>query len=314
MCFCIFVTGQSRIFEGDIKVFSSQLESEYGKDYASRMMDGGYVVDDMRRRALGADPNKRYHWPSGIVPYTFKDEDFTMAQKNEIIKNVNIMNSKVNPFVTFRPFNESTDKNYVVFKSDDTGCWSFLGMIGGPQTVNLGGNFCRKLSTVEHELMHAIGFWHEQSRQDRDDFVKVNYDNIADGMEGQFAKRSNLKDYGFKYDYRSVMHYGTKSFSKNGKPTIESINPPGSKLGNTVSMSSTDIAQVRAMYGEKDTTAAPTTPSPTPRPTKPQPTSRPTRPSWFVYCRKQKTRQRCRRHKSQCWWSKKRKKCLRRKI
>ena len=32
-----------------------------------------------------------------------------------------------------------------------------------------------------HELMHAVGFWHEQSRPDRNLFVEVLWENIQDG-------------------------------------------------------------------------------------------------------------------------------------
>jgi len=48
------------------------------------------------------------------------------------------------------------------------------------QEVSL-DNDCVYSDTVKHELMHATGFWHEQSRIDRDDYVKIYYDNIQDG-------------------------------------------------------------------------------------------------------------------------------------
>ena len=312
-------------FEGDIKVFRHQLVKSYGESYANEMQEQGFVVDDMRRRRqLGADSG--YLWPNGVVPYKFKDDDFTQQHIKTIVMNINKMNDKVNPFVIFRPYDDSIDNNYIIFKAADTGCWSYLGMIGGPQTVNLGGKFCRELSTVEHELMHAIGFWHEQSRYDRDEYVKVFYENIEKGFEGQFSKRFKLEDYGFKYDYRSIMHYGSKSFSKNGKDVLKSINPPGEELGNWDSMSDNDIGQTRALYGERTVkpTMMPTdkpskTPRPTtmpsPRPTRSPVTPRPTRPPSFVFCRRQSTRRRCRRtrrHRNQCYWSKRREGCYRR--
>ena len=42
--------------------------------------------------------------------------------------------------------------------------------------------FFDTVGTVLHEMLHAMGFVHEHQRSDRDDFVKVNYQNIHPGM------------------------------------------------------------------------------------------------------------------------------------
>ncbi len=60
-------------------------------------------------------------------------------------------------------------------------CSSYIGKIGGPQNVSLAVSGCVYTYIVIHELMHAAGFWHEQSRSDRDDYVDINWDNIQTG-------------------------------------------------------------------------------------------------------------------------------------
>ena len=69
------------------------------------------------------------------------------------------------------------------------GCASQVGRVGGGQSVTIGDG-CLTMGIIEHELMHVIGFWHEQSRADRDEYVRINWDNVEKGMEANFIKFS----------------------------------------------------------------------------------------------------------------------------
>ena len=73
-----------------------------------------------------------------------------------------------------------------------------------------------------HELMHAAGFWHEQSRADRDDYITINWSNIREGMEYNFLKYDlrKIDHLGAEYDTCSVMHYGAYAFAKVRNPTM----------------------------------------------------------------------------------------------
>lgn len=63
-------------------------------------------------------------------------------------------------------------------------CYSSVGnQHVGKQRLSIGKN-CDRLGTVEHEFLHALGFWHEQSRADRDDYVNIMWDRIEPGNTG----------------------------------------------------------------------------------------------------------------------------------
>ena len=104
---------------------------------------------------------------------------------------------------------------------NQNGCASFVGRLGGKQDISLSSIGCLTRSTIKHEIIHSLGYYHEQSRPDRDNFVKINFANVNPGHKYNFDWTQNTETFGVAYDGRSIMHYGYKDFSKNGLPTIE---------------------------------------------------------------------------------------------
>ncbi|EYC33324.1 hypothetical protein Y032_0002g723 [Ancylostoma ceylanicum] len=114
----------------------------------------------------------------------------------------------------------STERDSIrVFMAD--GCWSFVGRLGGIQNLSLGDG-CESVGTAAHEIGHALGFFHTQSRHDRDEYILLNTRSIEPDWLDQFAKQSVLMNdnYGITYDYGSIMHYGALSATVNGEPTM----------------------------------------------------------------------------------------------
>jgi hypothetical protein len=171
-------------------------------------------------------------WPSGIVPYRF---DVTMSDqgRRKIVQDSMAYISSKATCITFENIAETgrDTPDYVLIR-EGTECDSQLGRVGKVQHLNLNkGCFRDGMLTPTHELMHTLGFLHEQSRPDRDNFIKVNTANIEKGKQGNFKRREygNAKFFdptfdngtvvtnNSPYDVMSVLHYGPKDFSKNGQ-------------------------------------------------------------------------------------------------
>lgn len=185
-------------------------------------------------------------WPNSVVPYVISSA--SQGDTSAILAGMNLISSRSG--VTFVP--RTNQSSYIeVIKSD--GCWSYVGRSGGRQELSI-GNGCAYPGIVAHEFMHALGFYHEQSRNDRDNYVRILFENIMANRESNFAKQGPVTTSLGAYDHRSIMHYTYMSFSKNGQPTIESLNPniPSSQLGQRNALTNLDAAAVVAVYGEGD--------------------------------------------------------------
>ena len=71
-------------------------------------------------------------------------------------------------------FEPRTSGSRVRYQTSEEGCWSYLGFVNhDPQPINIGVG-CESFGIVVHEILHALGFWHAQSRPDRDEWITLN--------------------------------------------------------------------------------------------------------------------------------------------
>ena len=143
-------------------------------------------------------------WPSGVVPYVF-DSNVSSANRTRATDAMAEWEAVAN--VNFRPRNGEGD--YVHIQDSDANN-SEVGRAGGKQIINI-TSWTSKFVIV-HELGHTLGFYHEQSRSDRGNYITVNWDNIEEGKEHNFEIKDDSSHYG-PYDFDSVMHYGACGFS-----------------------------------------------------------------------------------------------------
>lgn len=194
-------------------------------------------------------------WYKCVIPYTFNDS-FTDFEKESIKKYMNKITdaSKINPNdagIIFIP--KTNEIEFITFNktSDDLKCGdSNIGKRLGTSVINLTSN-CITEQNVIHELLHSLGFNHEQQRKDRDSYVKINYDNILDDRKIQFDITTNVVSNEIilktDYDYNSIMQYPSKAFSKNNKETIEPIKNADITFSNK-ELSSVDKKRLQMYY------------------------------------------------------------------
>lgn len=206
-------------------------------------------------------------WPQKIVNYVINNE-YSSAQQARIESQINILRNKTClQFRRFVPGARNLPGNHInVFKG--AGCFSYVGHVGIRQNLSLADR-CLVGRVIIHEFVHALGFFHEQSRPDRDQFIRVFLDRVQPNRRNQYSKLPEVlvNSLGSPYDPISVMHYTTKAFATSdarirGLPTMVYISDPTQRLGGT-ELSTEDLFQINRMYNCPQTSNNTTTASPT---------------------------------------------------
>ena len=191
--------------------------------------------------------NRNWLWPNGVIPYHIR-LNFSEAEKNVIRDAIDELNSRTN--LNIFPTTLIMEKNIEFVKRDlILGGAQGSSRVGRNRTsrhrIRLKEGFTK--GTVIHELLHAAGMWHEQSRRDRDRYVEVKFENIDNSYEHNFDIHDTDAEIITPYDLNSIMHYSGWAFSRNGSPTI--INrSTGDPVWQTSELSAYDIDGINTVY------------------------------------------------------------------
>lgn len=226
---------------------SMSTESDLVEVDKNKNITDDMLVDDIhelpntgRSSTLGKD----YLWKSPI-PYELS-KDLDLNAKGVILRAFDQF--RVKSCIDFKP--RDAEEYYLSFQNL-YGCWSYVGrLVANGQELSIGTG-CDHVAIVEHLILHALGFYHEEERYDRDDYVQIELDHVIEGGDIYFSKISKdlATTHDTPYDYLSVMHSGKNVLSNGNGSTIITKDPKfQDMIGQRLDMSPTDAQELNLLY------------------------------------------------------------------
>lgn len=229
--------------------------SNQTKEYLVQKQGHYYILNDdiivgndfPKTMSYGQKDND-FLWKNADVAVAIAPNIFANNLQDVVYQAIDEINSKTEICIT--PYTNQEDFITIEFNNKISGSGqSPCGKQGGEQKLFLNSN--APFGTVVHELLHAFGIWHEQSRSDRNNFVKILDENVRAGTENNFQiEPGNAQG---TYDYCSIMHYSTMAFSKNSNATIQCLDngtivPCQACVGQRNGLSALDISGIDRLY------------------------------------------------------------------
>ncbi len=227
--------------------------SEDGGDmlYEGDIVIGGQGGNGRGGAVIMNRSNDEYLWPNGVIPFVVADNH---PKEQDILNAINELNASTN--LCIRPRTDEEDYIEIIYQAGKCGS-SPVGRQGGKQTIKVGNRCGNTKGSTMHEILHSAGFWHEQSRSDRDRHVDIILANVdvtsSSDPRHNFDKYDRGTDIG-DYDYGSIMHYGRHAFAKadpdNPGRWLTTIRPKrsGVTIGQRRALSSGDVSSINTVY------------------------------------------------------------------
>ncbi|KAH8264011.1 hypothetical protein KR038_000476 [Drosophila bunnanda] len=237
------------VASGPLLVASQGIES-YENYYNEIHVDD----DQAEAKTRNALQSPIQRWPGNKIYYRIS-EDYSEQEVANVRTAMASFGEQT--CVQFEEFEGSPPggKRYVSFKKSPNMCGTRVGyqpLSFGSHDVLLNERCLTMPAVIQHETLHLMGLFHEQSRPDRDEYVVIDYDNIPRKYWSQFMAQDRTTTFDVPYDYESVMHYSKNAFAKDpSKPTIRALingETVERDMGQVRGPSEGDWAKIRFMY------------------------------------------------------------------
>ncbi|XP_065186918.1 uncharacterized protein LOC135817623 [Sycon ciliatum] len=228
-----------------------------------------YLGDEpvLARKKRAAIDNPGRLWPNAEVPYAFfKHPRFGVFTKGhiEIIRRA-ISYIESTTCVNFMELTSDEvvrnplGKLMIAGGTHGASCQSEVGMYwprNDPfQILYLSTGCLGKFggNRVAHELMHALGFYHEHTRPDRNKYIQINYPAIRPNFVANFRVELQANTLDTEYDYESCLHYSDFQYLRRGlrfgtKTFLPLQADNSSRIGQRYAPSLMDIFRINKLY------------------------------------------------------------------
>ncbi len=226
--------------------------------------DGSVMLGDM---ILHSDPSFALQspypvnfvvnrWPKAVIPYVIDTTVLTSPEfggsklSDRVIAAIQDMEQKT--LIRFEPHDKNRHGYYLRFISDGNprSTIGFAGAIPNGQGLYLAHTIA--MAGIQHELSHALGVFHEESRSDRNEHIIVHPERMISQCYDAYIAITYNTGYNLTtpYDFSSIMHSSLNVCVAPGSNGLETLEPKaGEKLPVGLrSMSPSDIQEINDLY------------------------------------------------------------------
>lgn len=238
------------VFIKSVKTKPKNINKKLKKSKKGQLMDVHPKPDGKQMQKIKNVKEKRIfvdeeevRWPNKVIPYiidlpTFSPEE---AKAQSVIEEA-VQKFNQAGCVTWVP--RTNQNGYIRIKGDKQSCDSLVGTYNWPdQPLHLYKGYCLTVETTLHEMMHAAGSMHEQSRlQDREFFISTIWPRTFSAINFFGYQTTNARE----YDLGSVLQYNLYYFTL--------VDPDLSYLvtNSHSDLSFNDKAELNSFYGCAD--------------------------------------------------------------